>query len=131
MIVPIWNSTQREGSFVELPSEKVRSLATECLQRVEAHRAKLKKAEVEALKQTIEKSWVQRFGRRWLGWTFPSDEKIVKKVEENAQEVGDHFDLSLWLIQGWKSKEAAKKLLLACEHADKVMVSLEDLDLIT
>jgi hypothetical protein len=110
-----------EGSYVELPSEKVREMAEACIENVHRTRREETDNDVAHYRQKYE-----RRAKTWWGKLFqlsvPSDESI-----ESSLVAGSFL---VYNISGWGSLRAAEDLLLASKLGPTVLVSTEDLRLV-
>lgn len=109
-------------SFIEMPAEKLRHLAQNCLDRIDAHKRREIADTIAKERSGYEKSWFRRLFRMKV----PSDAEI-KAGLSGGGAFSTMQDIDMY---AWGSKDIATKLLKACEHSQTVHVSVGDLDMI-
>jgi hypothetical protein len=110
-------------SFIELPSDEVVELANACLTRIQNNKDREWDDIIQRELYDFDRSWIRKriFAR-------PTREGIRRIFEK---ESGFITCADIVNGYGWKSEDAANRLLLAARYADVVKVSTEDLRLIT
>jgi IS30 family transposase len=107
------------NSYIEMPAEKVRELANDCLARIEKRKRRIEAEGIAEFKERHAKSWATRLFKL----KAPSDAEILKQL---YWDLGFELD-TLYYVSAQKT---ANLLLLAAEHAPAVRVSADDLNLI-
>ena len=76
-------------------------------------------------KQLEESTWGR--ARKWFGRPEYTDAEIEDRIRAERAEI---FCAPRWVSHMWEQEELALRLLLAAKHADNVVVSLTDLEMI-
>lgn len=108
-------------SFVMVPSEQIKKIAQDCLDRIYRSRIKEEQEIVNKERQKIQSSWTHRLFKTCI----PSDEEIRQSIMNE-----DSVFREIPSTSGWGSENIAKKLIQLANQADQVFVSAEDLDYI-
>jgi hypothetical protein len=107
-----------DGSFIKMSSKKIAELANNTLVWVKEVRETKRKSYIENVRQEIMNGWWHRFRNK----PIPTDEEVLARIEENPWN-----SFNLIPIHGGKAEAAAIRLLKACEYADEIYISTEDL----
>lgn len=136
VVVPqMQNSRTCDGSFVRLPSEKLKNMALNTLDNIKFYKAKDRKKladrERKELREYEEKRrksiWSKIFGYKER--PEPTDEELIKRHENSGSPGCIWLPETFWIDYRYeKSIEVAHRLLNAAEHADEVAVSTQDLE---
>lgn len=115
-----FNSTvECDGSFVKMDTKVVKKMATKTLERIKKYRADRKEKAIEDIINDINNGfWHNLFRMK------PATRKDALAYLENDTW---NFDYHFSGCVGYKSEESANRLLNACEHAETVYISTEDL----
>jgi hypothetical protein len=107
-----------DGSFIKMPSKKIAEMAQATLVWVKEQREAKRQAYIERARQEIMGGWWHRFRNK----PVPTDEEALAAIEENSWS-----GYNLIPLVGGKAESAAIRLLKACEHAEEIYISTEDL----
>ncbi len=137
VVVPQMHQEQKpcDGSFIRLPSEKLKGMALQTLENIKKYKARDRKRLADRERKELQEKQEKRRKSIWskiFGYKEqpePTDEELIKMHEGKGG--GD----TIWLPETFwidfrysKNAEVAHRLLLAAEHADEVAVSTLDLE---
>lgn len=106
------------SSFIKMPSKKIAEIAQAALVWIEKAREAKRKAYIDAARQEIMSGWWHRIAKK----STPTDEEALERIEENPWS-----GFNLIPLYAGKAEDAALRLLKACEYAEEIYVSTEDL----
>ena len=107
------------GSFIKMPSKKVREMAAATLEKIRKSREEEYKSDLEHYRQEMMKG----FWHRLLKKPAPTD---VEVIAWHDKVYYDSFGMWSELRYG-NQEAAARRLHRACEEADEIYISTEDL----
>ncbi len=116
------SSSISSQSFVMLPSEQVRRIAQNCLDKIYESRVNREQEIIDRERQRIQNSWIHKLFKTHM----PSDEEIRQNMMNE-----DFVFREIPSTYGRGPESMAKKLIQLANQADQVFVSAEDLDYIS
>ena len=117
----------RGCSHVVLTSEKARELAEACLAAIAERRVLIRLTDIAARQRELDESRFERFCRKWFKTPVPTPQEIEDQLRAVWRSV---YCAPPWETYKWEQKEIAERIILAAKHADNVVVSLTDLEMI-
>lgn len=124
IMFPFGQRESQSASLVKLTSAKVIDKCERSLAYIKAYRENEFKKLIVKERERIVNGFFHKLFKR----PVPSDEEVVRIIEQPS---GDVFNVpeTFWInIQFHKSEEIAKRLLNAAKQADEIYVSTEDLE---
>lgn len=119
-----FNSTvECDGSFVKMDSKVVKEMAFKTLERIKTYRAARKEKAIHDVINDINNG----FWHKLLRLKPATREDAIAYLEGDVWNFDYHFTACM----SAKAFESAERLLNACEHAEVVYISTEDLNRIS
>ena len=111
-------TVEYSSSFIKMSSQKIAEMAQATLVWVKEQREIKRKRYIESARQEIMNGWWHRFIKR----SILTDDEVMAIIQKNP------FNGFAFIpIAHDKKEDAARRLLTACEHADDIYISTEDL----
>jgi hypothetical protein len=107
-----------DGSFVKMSSKTVAEMATKELEWIKQYREKKTQRAIESCRQKMVNGWWHRLWKK----PVPTDQEVIVFLE---------FDIDMINATYGCSEMIAKRLLNACQYAEDIFISTEDLRVIS
>jgi len=137
VVVPQMRHEQKpcDGSFIRIPSEKLKTMALQTLENIKKYKAKDRKRLADRERKELQEKREKRRNSIWskiFGYKEqpePTDEELIKMHENSGSPGCIWLPETFWIDYRYeKNIEVAHRLLNATEYADEVAVSTKDLE---
>jgi hypothetical protein len=118
-----YDNERCDGSFIKMPSKKVSEMAKDKLARINAYIKERKEKHIKYVRQEIIGGFWHRFWNR----PDPTDEEIIAFCNDMV-----FYDRLAWPNLNYNDTiYVANRLINACQHAEELYISTEDLQRIS
>jgi hypothetical protein len=117
---------QCDGSFIKMPSKKVSEMAKARLAWIEQYKKDRRQKHIDKNRQEMINGWWHRFRKL----PIPTDQEVIDYIEDSYRN--GNWGINWWPVNHYSESEAvANRLINACEHAEDIYISTEDLQRIS
>jgi hypothetical protein len=116
-------TNQCSTSFIKMSSQDAAEMARKTLDYVEQRREEAKSGAIERERQRINNGFFHKL--------FGCKDATVEEAVSNLEYDTWNFDYHFTEIIASKNEKVARQILNACKHADEILISTEELNLIS